>query len=775
VTRYLKRNLVIVMAILLIAFPLITVRAQTDLGLNIRISQVSTLETPDSMVLKVYFNIVDPKTSLPVLDNITKSAQIGMPQYNFITNAQFKKPDVPIYITFLLDASGTMIRASEATKRAAKLALNNTPDNSYFSVIQFNSEIRLLQDFTQNISAVTYAIDQYQAASKETCMFDAAYSTAEALLKAPPGRRAIILFADGRDETFVPGKACSKHTYLELTDFAAKSQIPINTIGLASKESNLNEVELRGLASSTGGFSAIAKQDDINTAFGSIMDALKSQWMVETSIYPRRGANTVTLTLNLKDDQILTASFPVTSNVDYPGPPSPVTAQFAGLQLNAVKQAYEVQLNLTSPELVEYVKISVWDSNSGSKAGEYVFKNLKANNIFDLPTEPLTISRGYKLLITAISKTDQKPFDIVRDQDGKLSKELQHQFTFDPSSAYPGLQIQSITEKNGDLVLKISVTNSSLIGSFDGWLVDEGTNTQVAGSNFSTPPLNGNSGGLTIPLRMSGVPDGKYTVIVRVLAKNNNVYSTTSYEGVTYTAPTLFQRLGVALIAAPIFLFAILAVIVMVMLFLMFTASRQKTLSGTPVLQGQLGGKLKGSRRAAGLVIPISNEEPVLAHGRMASPSSSPAPVSAPAPVNLPKPQPIPAPSVAEATLIAGLAQPENGATVISSGPGLPIALLTVSQAAGGDLIQSPVQVIQIPFVIGRTEGNLIIPDQNISRKHAQLDYDSTQRAYLITDLNSSNGTFLNRQRLAPHQPVPLANGAVIGLGPNVTIRFDLQ
>lgn len=772
--QFYKNILVLCLAILLAASPWMVAKAQTDSGLNIRISLVSTLETPDSMVLKVYFNIYDPKTSLPVLENVAKSAQINMPQYNFTTDAEFKKPDVPIYVVMVLDSSGSMGGAAEDLKKAAKLALTNTPDNSFFSVVQFDEEIKLIQDFTQNISAVTYAIDQYKVSNKGTCLYDAIFSSIEGLQKAPPGRRAVIVFTDGRDEN-VNGKVCSKHTYQELVDLGMKDQVPVNAIGLSYKEGNVNEVELNGMASSTGGFSAIAKQDDMGKAFESIMDVLKSQWMVETNIYPRRGANSVLLTLNLKDDQVMTASFPVTSNTDYPGPPSPVTAQFAGLELNAAKQVYEVQLNLTSPELVDYVKISVWDTNAGSKAGEYVFKDPKANNTFDIPTESLTISRGYKLLITAVSKTDQTPFDIVRDQDGKLSKELDHQFTFDPSSAYPGLQIQSITEKNGDLVLDISVTNPDLIGGFDGWLVDEGTNTQVSGSNFTKPPLNGNRGGLTIPLRTSGVPDGKYTVIVRVLAKNNNVYSTTTQEGVTYKAPTLFERLGVALIAAPIFLFAILAVVVAVMAFLMFTASRQRTMSGTPVMQGQLGGKLKGPGRTAGPVIPVSGDEPVLSRGRVSSAPISPAPAISPIPQNQPRSQPVPAPPAADATVISGIAQPESGATVISSAPIPQTATLTVVQAGAGSALQSPVPVSQLPFVIGRTEGGLIIPDPNISRRHAQIDYDPNRRAYLITDLKSSNGTLLNDQRLAPNQPVPLLNGQVIRLGPNVTIRFNLH
>lgn len=746
--RFFKR----IVPVVLIFFALVSAfnnkaQAQAKSNLDIRIGSISTIETPDSMILKAYFNIYDPKTSLPVLENLAKGAQVSLPQFNFTTDAQIKKPDVPIYVVLVMDASGSMGGAAEDLKKAAKLALNNTPNDSYFSVVQFDESIKLIQDFTENISAISFAIDQYKVSNKGTCLYDAAYSSVEALHKAPPGRRAVIMFTDGKDET-VQGKVCSKHTYQELVDLAMKDQVPINAIGLSYKEGNVNEVELNGMSSSTGGFSAIAKQDEMSKAFAKIMDVLKSQWMVETSIYPRRGANTVVMTLNLQDDQILTTSFPVTSNTDYSGPPSPVIAQFAGLKLNAARQSYEVQVNLTSPELVDYVKIAVWDKNAGAKSGEYVFKDPTANNTFLIPTEALSINRAYTLVITAVAKNGGIPFDIVRSEDGKLSKELSHDFTFDPSSAYPSLQIQSVTEKSGDLLLAIAITNPELISGFDGWLVDEETNMQAEDSSFKLPAMKSTTGALTIPLRTQHVPDGKYTVVLRVLAKNASVYSTTTYEGVTYKAPTLIERLGVALIAAPIILFAILALIIFIVIFLVFISTRQKNMSGTPVMQGQLGSKL-GSGRAAGPVIPIADEEPIPLQGRT-PPQVFPVP-----------PQP-------------PTARPTADATVIGNAPAGQAAYITIIPAPGSPM-PVPIPVNANPFVIGRNEGNLAIPEPNISRRHAQITCNTTGKAYFLTDLGSSNGTYVNGNRLAPNQPFPLQNGAMIALGPNVSVRFELR
>jgi len=50
-----------------------------------------------------------------------------------------------------------------------------------------------------------------------------------------------------------------------------------------------------------------------------------------------------------------------------------------------------------------------------------------------------------------------------------------------------------------------------------------------------------------------------------------------------------------------------------------------------------------------------------------------------------------------------------------------------------------------------------------VSRRHALIK--STGKKYVLIDLNSSNGTWLNGQRLAPTRPYELPSGAVIQLG----------
>lgn len=757
----------IVFSIVVMVFAhLSDVRAQEGSGYEIRISQISTLETPDAMVLKTYFNILDPKTSLPVLDVIPQNAQLSLPQYNYTAEVPVTRPDVPIYVVLVLDASGSMSGVASELQKAAKQALENTPNDSFFAVVQFDEEIRLLQDFTQNISAVSYAIDQYKVSNKGTCLYDATFSAVESLQKAPTGRRAVVVFTDGRDETR-EGKQCSKHTFQETLRLAMDNQVPVNTIGLSFKEGNLNEVELNGFASSTGGFSAIVKTDDLSQAFSNIMDVLKSQWMVQADVYPRRGASQVLLTVRISDTETLSTTYSVTSNTDYPGPPSPVRAQLDGLLLNAVEQAYDVQFTLTSPDLVKYVKVEVWDKSAGAKVGEFIFENPQESNVFQIPTETLTINRGYFLLISAISKTDNTPFEIAREDD-KPVKEFKHEFVFDPSSVFPNLQIQSVSERNNDLAVDVSISNSTLVGGLDGWLINEETNTKVEGSDFKISDIPEASGTILIPLRNSRVPNGKYTIVLRVLSKNERIFSTSTYEGVTYTAATLFERLWLVFIAAPIFLVAVLAVVIGVILFLMLSGNRQKALSGTPVMGGQLGRGFKAEKSS--MPLPLADEEP----GQKPRQAAPQYPVRPAAPAAPSHPPVASAPVGANATLIAGPMPNTADATLIASAAVPPLVSLEIMDGPAG-MIRQIQRVKSFPFVIGRNEGDLIIPDPHLSRRHVQISYDPSRGVCLVTDLESRNGSQLDSLRLSPAQAVEARSGMLLRLGPNVVLRLDVQ
>ncbi len=72
--------------------------------------------------------------------------------------------------------------------------------------------------------------------------------------------------------------------------------------------------------------------------------------------------------------------------------------------------------------------------------------------------------------------------------------------------------------------------------------------------------------------------------------------------------------------------------------------------------------------------------------------------------------------------------------------------------------------------VLGRDVTNdIVLGDSEISRQHARLS--RTPGGYLLEDLGSTNGTFVNGERLVA--PRVLNHGDVVALGENVTVTFE--
>jgi hypothetical protein len=73
-------------------------------------------------------------------------------------------------------------------------------------------------------------------------------------------------------------------------------------------------------------------------------------------------------------------------------------------------------------------------------------------------------------------------------------------------------------------------------------------------------------------------------------------------------------------------------------------------------------------------------------------------------------------------------------------------------------------------LIIGRDSSNSVaINDAEISRKHSRLSFQGGK--YVLEDLGSTNGTFVNGQRLAG--PVVLKPGDVVSLGEQIVLMYD--
>jgi subtilisin family serine protease len=117
-----------------------------------------------------------------------------------------------------------------------------------------------------------------------------------------------------------------------------------------------------------------------------------------------------------------------------------------------------------------------------------------------------------------------------------------------------------------------------------------------------------------------------------------------------------------------------------------------------------------------------------------------------------------------------GLAYTGGGA---APGPGEPAAKLPAATLWGeeGPLAGQRLPVSRSPFTIGRSDDNdLALAEAPVSRHHARLE--GREGRWFLQDLNSANGTYLNRQRVSA--PQPLHSDDLIGIGSSV-FRFTKE
>lgn len=99
--------------------------------------------------------------------------------------------------------------------------------------------------------------------------------------------------------------------------------------------------------------------------------------------------------------------------------------------------------------------------------------------------------------------------------------------------------------------------------------------------------------------------------------------------------------------------------------------------------------------------------------------------------------------------------------TLISSAPTQPLRLEPVS----GPGISAIEVVAGRQITVGRSsQCQVVLPDESISRRHATIQQSGA--TWIISDLESRHGTYLNAVKLAPNTLAPLKRGDLVGMGP---------
>ncbi|MCC6990235.1 MAG: VWA domain-containing protein [Acidobacteria bacterium] len=197
----------------------------------------------------------------------------------------FNRTTLPIALSLLLDTSASMdSRITTAQDAAIGFAKKLRPQD-LAQVVDFDTRVEILQNFTTDVAALETAI-RGTTAGGSTSMYNALHISLKELVKIQAKsdddvrRRAVVLLSDGEDTS-------SLVTYEEVLDLAKRSATTIYAIGLQSKETSISkgfreaEFVLRQLAQETGGRAFfVQRPEDLSGIYGEIANELASQYVL---------------------------------------------------------------------------------------------------------------------------------------------------------------------------------------------------------------------------------------------------------------------------------------------------------------------------------------------------------------------------------------------------------------------------------------------------------------------------------------------------------------
>ena len=206
----------------------------------------------------------------------------------------FNRTTLPIALSLLIDTSASMEQRLGTAQEAAVGFAKKLRAQDLAQVVDFDTRVEILQNFTSDAAALETAI-RGTTAGGSTSMYNALYISLKELVKMQAKsddevrRRAVVLLSDGEDTS-------SLVTFEEVLDLAKRSATTIYAIGLQSRESSLSkgfreaEFVLRQLAQETGGRAYFPlRAEDLGGIYGEIADELASQYVLGyASTNPKR-------------------------------------------------------------------------------------------------------------------------------------------------------------------------------------------------------------------------------------------------------------------------------------------------------------------------------------------------------------------------------------------------------------------------------------------------------------------------------------------------------
>jgi Ca-activated chloride channel family protein len=229
---------------------------------------VHLIELPTSVVRDGKFVDNLQETSFRVFDG-------GKP----VKLAKFEQVrDLPLSIGMAVDTSGSMdSKMTEARNAGAAFFRNVLRKGDKAFVVAFDSQPHMIQKWSNDTSEINSGLARLRP-EESTALYDAVVYSLYNFLGVK-GQKALVLVTDGKDTS-------SKFTYDQALEYAQRAAVPIYTIGIGIRATELDvRMKLNKLAHETGGSPYyIDAATELIKIYTDIQNELRSQYVL--GFYP---------------------------------------------------------------------------------------------------------------------------------------------------------------------------------------------------------------------------------------------------------------------------------------------------------------------------------------------------------------------------------------------------------------------------------------------------------------------------------------------------------
>jgi Ca-activated chloride channel family protein len=220
-----------------------------------------------------------------------------------------KSTDVPLTLGLIVDASGSQDHFSKQHEQDLEVFLKEVlgPKDRAF-LVTFANHIRLVSDFSHSGAEIVDRMKAFQHRDKDrrkgkhvefpelgpeeerdlgTAFYDSIYYSVTEKLKREQGRRALLVFSDGEDNS-------SSHDMMTTIEAAQGENVVVYSIRYTEKEhgkvtarNKYGTSVMERIAKETGGAHIDAETTDPHTYFRQIAEELRTSY--ELAYYPANG------------------------------------------------------------------------------------------------------------------------------------------------------------------------------------------------------------------------------------------------------------------------------------------------------------------------------------------------------------------------------------------------------------------------------------------------------------------------------------------------------